>query len=117
MRDKSCEWIPIKEYRDFYDVPRAFIVAPRKGLIWFFDCRFDEGIDDYATSYQVYLIEGQDLRQLPPDWRQLYSKSKAKLGDVPLSSIEFDITRRKEISLQNLAQLIEASDRAPSLSA
>jgi hypothetical protein len=117
MRDKPCEWIPIVEYRDFYDVPRAFIVAPRQGLFWFFDCRFDETIDDYPTSFQVYSIEGQDVDQLPADWRKLCSMSKAKLGEVPLSFIKFDTTRRKEICLQNLHQLIEESNRTPVISA
>ena len=32
---------PLLEYREFYDIPRAFIIEPRPKLLLYFTCEFD----------------------------------------------------------------------------
>ncbi|MBI3437578.1 MAG: hypothetical protein HY054_02795 [Proteobacteria bacterium] len=44
----SSEWLPIR-YRDFWDLPRAFSVD-YDGKTYFFDCPFNESIDDYQQN-------------------------------------------------------------------
>ena len=39
-------WATIR-YRDFYDIPRIFIVT-LNGKLFLFDCAFDDEIDDYS---------------------------------------------------------------------
>ncbi len=108
-------WMPIAAYRDFYDVPRAFLVVPQPGLILFFDCPFDDSIDDYPGSYQVFAIEGLELAELPADWRQLCHLSKACLGGVPIASLKFDSTQRNEVLVDHLERLLKGADRVPSV--
>ncbi len=50
------KWLPIT-YRDFYDVPRAFVVAARGDWL-FFDCPFDAAADEYRSDYAVYVLPG-----------------------------------------------------------
>ncbi len=110
-------WMPIAAYRDFYDVPRAFLVVPRQGLILFFDCSFDNSIDEYPGCYQVFALEGLDLAELPTDWRLLSHLSKERLGEVPIASLKFDNTRRKEVLVDDVEKLIRTLDRTPSVNA
>ena len=108
-------WMPIAAYRDLYDVPRAFLVVPRQGVILFFDCPFDDSIDDYPGCDQVFAIEGLDLAELPRDWRLLSHLSKECLGGVPIAPLKFDNTRRKEVLVSDAKKLIRTLDRTPSV--
>jgi len=40
-------FVPITAYRNFYDVPRVFILDWQSGS-YFFDCPFDDEMDDHA---------------------------------------------------------------------
>ncbi len=107
--------MPIAAYRDFYDVPRAFMVVPRPGLTLFFDCPFDDSLDDYPDCYRVYAIEGLNLDELPTDWRRLCHLSKERLGEVPIASLTFDTTRRSEVLVDDLETLVKGAGRVPSV--
>ncbi len=115
MNEESGVWIPIAAYRDFYDVPRAFLVEPKPHLLLFFDCPFDEAMDDYPPSFQIYAIEGLNIGDLPENWKHLYSLSKKRVGQVPLTSLRFDSTRRREVLVDGLPRLIKALDEIPSV--
>jgi hypothetical protein len=93
-------WVPIS-YRDFYDVPRAFVVS-YKGRVLFFDCPFDEGVDDYPEGYEVYRLskEGERIAQ-SSSWERLASYGR-RLGSLPVSEVRFDRTRRAAIDDQAL---------------
>jgi len=47
--------IPIKQYRDFWDIPRIFLVEYGNSL-FLFDCEFDEQKEDYGNVFHVYLM-------------------------------------------------------------
>ena len=50
----TTTWLPIR-YRDFYDLPRAVVVEFRDEM-YLFDCLFDREIDEYESTYTVYLL-------------------------------------------------------------
>ena len=90
------DWINILEYRDFYDVPRVFMVCFQAKL-FLFDCPFDEGIDDYPDEYEVFELPHDFTEHAPSDWRRIQSFASKHLGTVRLNEIEFDETRREAV--------------------
>ena len=63
---EMSQWLPILGYREFYDLPRAFIVQ-RDERVMLFDCPFDGALDDYVEQYTVYELSetGEELRAMP----------------------------------------------------
>jgi hypothetical protein len=102
--------IPILEYRDFYDVPRAFIIEPQGRMLLYFDCAFDEDRDDYGDAFKVAVLRSTERSTLPKDWRKL--ELFADIGSVPVASVHFDDTRRKEVVIDGLPDLVAAAERA-----
>lgn len=51
----SERWIPIR-YREFYDIPRAFVIE-NAGELLLFDCPFDDVADSYGDSYTVIRLD------------------------------------------------------------
>ncbi len=85
------------QYRDFYDIPRAF-VAERQGEWYFFDCPFDQDIDDYPDYFVVYRLARQLADRLEPmSWEALAGMGNL-VGRVPASAIEFDQSKRRYIN-------------------
>lgn len=87
--------LPIR-YRDFYDVPRAFLVE-RAAKVYFFDSPFDEQLDEYAKTYTVYRLDGTitdftDSR----DWNSS-ALSGTIVGKVLVKDVHFDSSLRNSI--------------------
>lgn len=89
------DWLPIT-YREFWDVPRIFFV-PFDAQTYLFDCAFDEGTEDYPDQYEVFLMTRLTDEQMAGSWERIREKATRKLGTVPVSTVQFDPTRRKEI--------------------
>lgn len=89
------DWPPIL-YKGFYDVPCIF-VKRHKGMTILFDCPFDEVLEDDSDSYRVYLMPELSVDQLPKDWTTLAARAKQVLGEVPVSQVRFDPTRRHSV--------------------
>jgi hypothetical protein len=88
-------WAPIR-YRDFYDIPRAFVVE-RDGSLFFFDCGFEQRIDDYPDRIRVYRLPSTPAETLDKgSWEGLASLG-AFVGEVPTSAVKFDGTKRVAI--------------------
>ena len=87
-------WIPIL-YRDFYDVPRAFI-AEHEGTAYFFDCPFDAAFDDYPSSYMVYRLAPATKPTTEESWEGLSALGQY-VRNVLVAEITFDQTRRASI--------------------
>lgn len=92
------EWLPIR-YRDFYDVPRLIAVqmADRTYLL---DCRFDDDLDDYPDTYQIYVLESLDALQ-DADWSNLADQGRW-IGAVEVDAIRFDRSCRAAIHRDSL---------------
>lgn len=88
--------VPIK-YRDFYDVPRMFVVQ-RGTTLLLFDCPFNEGIDGFGEAYNVYqlpmtcraVVDGAG------DWRSLPLSGRL-VGSVMVADMCFDPSKRQWI--------------------
>jgi hypothetical protein len=86
------------KYREFWDVPRIFFVENDERL-YLFDCRFDETLDDYPDSYQVFLMPPLTDAELAGSWADLWRRAVKKVGDVPIPSVRFDPTKRAAIDV------------------
>jgi len=89
------EWLTIT-YRDFYDLPRAFVVE-HHGEAFFFDCPFDEELDDYPSEFRVYRLPSNVAKQLNEgSWGGL-ADSGQFLGSVPVTRVQFDQSKRQSV--------------------
>lgn len=93
-------------YRDFYDLPRIFLVT-HEGLRFLFDCKFDDDFDDYPDFYKVFLMPPLQARDLNGSWDQLSASATKYLGDVSVNAVKFDSTRRKSIDVQVIRDLLK----------
>jgi hypothetical protein len=83
-------------YRDFWDVPRIFI-ARHDDKQYLFDCKFNQSADDYEQTYQVYILSELAEDELDGSWEDLSEKAEIRIGEVLVSSVVFDPTRRRAI--------------------
>jgi len=106
------DWQPVLAYREFFDIPLAFILEPVPGVFLLCDCPFDETNDEYSTSSNVYVLQVASVDALPQDWRIMTTPPQDSVGAVAVSEIEFDETRRKKVRLQKLGALVAATEHA-----
>ncbi|MBX9678872.1 MAG: hypothetical protein K2X38_08900 [Gemmataceae bacterium] len=96
------------EYRDFWDVPRMFIVRYR-GLSFLFDCAFNETEEDYGDSYRVMLLPELTESALQGSWADFSKRAMRDLGTVAIRDIVFDPSRRQAIDSGFLDRLLLSS--------
>lgn len=84
-------WLDVVEYRDFYDVPRMFVLR-HAGTTYLFDSAFDDESDEYKPDYEVFKLPG--IPGGNSDWSNLRALGEF-VGRVPVSQVEFDETRRE----------------------
>lgn len=94
------------EYRDFYDVPRIFLVSHGESQ-FLFECRFDNNLDDYADAYKVFLMPPRQHLDLAGSWEHLSESATKFLGELPVEAIRFDETRRNTIDTQVIEELLK----------
>jgi hypothetical protein len=93
------------QYRDFSDVPRAIVVEV-DGALYFLDCRFDDGADEYEQVYAVYrLPEGLGPELETRSWADLAHLGQ-RVGSIPTSAVAFDATRRASMRSAALEDLV-----------
>ena len=105
----SNQPLRIIDYRDFYDIPRAFIIEPQPKIFLYFECGFDEVRDGYVDIFRVFLLKTSDISRLPKDWRNL--DSLGTVATLPISAVRFDHTRRREVVIDGLSDLLADADR------
>ena len=89
-------WLPIT-YRDFYDIPRAFVVE-RDGDLYLFNSLFDSDIDDYSNDFVVYRLPREAAPKVEAgSWEGLAGQGQL-VGHVPTKSVEFDPSRRASVN-------------------
>lgn len=97
------QWAPI-QYREFWDVPRIFLV-PYRGRWFLFDCPLDERTEDFPDAYQVYVIPEPTGEELSGSWDKLHEKATHCLGKVAISAARFDSSKRREMDTAVLDEL------------
>jgi hypothetical protein len=91
-------WLAFVEYGDFYDVPHC-IVVERQGVLYAFDCPFDEDLDDYGSHYGIFRLPDA-ARELAAQrfspWEAVLRLGE-KVGSIRVSRVRFDPTRRRAL--------------------
>lgn len=90
--------------RDFYDLPKLFLIRVENQWA-LFDGQFSEGHDEYARTYQVYLM-GPTF--VPPggSWEGLADQARSRLGSVPVTRVELDPSRRRWFNRESLVAVL-----------
>lgn len=97
-------------YGEFWDVPRLFVTTYR-GKQFLFYCPFEEEIDDWSEDYRVYLLSNIPDAVVKASWGAATANAIGNLGRVPVKSVKFDHTKRREIDTAVLDELIERVER------
>jgi hypothetical protein len=91
-------WVEIVDYGDFYDLPHC-IVVEREGVLYAFDCPFDDELDDHGADHDVLRLpsSARDLAatRFTP-WNRVIRLGHS-VGRVPVAAVCFDDTRRRAI--------------------
>jgi hypothetical protein len=104
------KWADI-EYREFWDVPRMFVVR-YDGRAYLFEDPFDSTTEDYTEQYEVFELPLLGTNEPEGCWDGLASRALSKLGTVRIDEVEFDSSRRRSINPAIIDKLLEAS-RSP----
>lgn len=104
--------VPIR-YREFWDVPRFFLV-PYQGKWFLFDCPFNEAAEDFPDSYRVYTIPEPSEEELAGSWDKLHEKAIEYSGVVPIATVRLDPSKRREIDTSVLDELVAQSQQTAS---
>ncbi|MFL6211990.1 MAG: hypothetical protein ACJ74W_24295 [Pyrinomonadaceae bacterium] len=94
-------------YSGFYDAPLAFVVWHKEKQILFWRV-FDETLDDFPESYKVFLLPNISDEELDKSWAQVEKLATHFLGEIPVKSVQFDSSMRKEIGTEVIDSLIES---------
>ena len=89
----------IIEYRMYFDFPRMFLVKANDRTLYFL-CKMDE-FDEHYDYFDVYLMPDTLLSDIPDDWTCLENDSDKYLGQIKISDMMFDSTRKKYIEINS----------------
>jgi hypothetical protein len=103
-----AKWRPFV-YREFYDVPRALVVCEKTRCLLFL-ALFDDEMDEYRASYDVYELPNLTEAELKGSWENFEQKTIRKLGKVAVAEARFDETKRRQIDLEILESLVVKSE-------
>jgi hypothetical protein len=93
-------------YVEFYDVPRCIVLRYAERL-FLLQSAFDQGLDDYPTSYSIYVLPKSVEDSLRKDsWEFLSDTPMSCIGQIQIDKVEFDPSRRKELDASFLDSLI-----------
>jgi hypothetical protein len=92
-----ARWADI-DYRDFWDVPRIFLVRDQ-GTLYLFDCQFDRAVEDYPESYDVFVMPPLSEAELAASWAPLHEHAIKRLGRLPIHGVQFDPTLRQRVDV------------------
>lgn len=107
---RSASPMQILEYWEFYDIPRFFIIEPQLKMFLYFGCSFDEERDDYGDFFTVAVLRTAEKESWPKPWRQL--EILASIGRVAVSAVIFDDTKRKDVIVEGLSDLVAMAEQA-----
>lgn len=92
----NMNWLPLR-YGDFYDIPRTFIVD-YKGDSYFFDCPFNDDLDDYPDFFTAYRLRSRVKQEDEiHSWADLAARGE-RVGIVQIKNVHFDQSKRKAVA-------------------
>jgi hypothetical protein len=94
------------QYVEFYDVPRTIALRYR-GRLLLLQSAFDQVQDEYPSHYTVYPLPESVTTQLASgSWKFLEELSLEAIGQIPVKSVRFDSSNRKELDPSILDQFV-----------
>jgi hypothetical protein len=102
--------VTIWQYRDFWDVPRMFVVEVG-GDTLLFDCPFDEDRDDYAPAYTVYQMPPLSDADLAGPWAGLPTRALRRLGTIDVPTVSFGSGGRSEVAWRAIEPFLAQVNR------
>lgn len=92
--------LTIREYRDFYDIPRLMLAIDEECNRWIFECSFDDDIDDYRMYYEIYEVHPgeQDSEAIS---NHLARDNPSSADSVRVSALHFDDSYRHTFSVES----------------
>ena len=75
-------WLDIIAYREFYDVPRMFLVEASGNLL-LFDCPFDDDLDEFSAIIVFESKETYDSNSNSPEQSAWYEEFREHIVDEP----------------------------------
>ncbi len=94
------------QYVEFHDVPRTLALRYR-GKLLLLQSAFDQARDQYPSDYNVYLLPESAKTQLASgSWKFLEDLRLEALGQIPIKSVRFDSSNRKELDPSILDPLL-----------
>jgi hypothetical protein len=109
LQATASDWLAIREYRDFWDVPRM-ILLDVDGHHLLLDCEFDEDLEDYRDDYRLYLMPELSPTELNGSWAAFDARALCDLGTIAVKSVAFDSTNRSYIDARVLAPFVAAAE-------
>jgi hypothetical protein len=70
-----------------------FLVS-KDNFFFLFDCKFDDDKEDYADTYQIFVMPNLGEEEMSGSWSQLSEKAIKYAGEVSVKSVKFDESRR-----------------------
>jgi hypothetical protein len=94
------------QYVEFYDVPRCIALRYAERL-FLLQSAFDDGLDDYPTSYAIYVLpESVEDSLKKGSWEFLSKTPMTCIGHVQVADVVFDPSKRKELDASFLDSLV-----------
>ena len=94
-------------YVEFYDVPRLIALRYR-GRLLLLQSAFSDTLDDYSNLYSVYeLPESAEPLLDTGSWLFLEQTALTSIGEIPVSAVKFDSTKRKAMDPSILDPLLD----------
>jgi hypothetical protein len=94
------------QYAGFWDVPRYILLRYCEQTL-LLESPFDDDLDEYPSAYSVYQVHcmasGVDLSR---DWALLDRAQLRFVGEIPISAVEFDPTKRQALDSACLKDLL-----------
>ena len=91
-----AEVIPFR-YGGFWDVPRSILLQYRDQTL-LLRSPFDETLDEYSDVYSVYQVpETISQSVLSGNWATLEGLELRLIGEIPISTVAFDPTKRRTL--------------------
>ena len=92
-------------YRDFYDVPRM-IILNHKGQKVLLDCKFDDSLDEYPSTYKVYILP-QDINELgETSWESMPTRAVKYVGEIAVKQLILDHSKRAAMDTSIIDELL-----------
>ncbi|MGA2877084.1 MAG: hypothetical protein ABSE82_16325 [Nitrososphaerales archaeon] len=104
-----AEIVPFR-YGGFWDVPRPILLRYRE-MTLLLQSPFDDRMDEYSNVYSVYEVPDAISKSvLGGDWAPLEGAELRFVGEIPISTVAFDPTKRRTLDSSCLEHLFSARE-------